>query len=482
MRVAPAGAPVPARRLLPWALLAAVLMGLTLTRTVDHDESQYVAATVLAAHGLMPYRDFAYLQGPLQPLLFAPLAWAAGAWTWPALRLVNALLGALTIAFVHRAVRRLGAAPRAAAAAAGLMLRCDILLFSIGVARNDALPAALFAAALVVMTRLRGGAATRGSALLTGLLLGAAAAAKVSYALPAIAYGVWALAAPRRHRPLWLILGAVPPALLVAWCWWSAPEGFLFGVFHFPADAPAEYYALHPWKLSLAAKLVDSLKFLALGPALVALAFVIGRGRMRALAPLLFACAVAALAPQPTWRQYWLPFLPPLFIALALAWHRRPPGRNWRIAFGITAAAGLAPSVAALVTANGMSLGEAMRTSAAIRATMDRAGVTGPVATLSPQFLPATGRLPDADFATGPFYFRSRHLLDPAAESRLHLLSHARPRVSADWVLIGGEGPRTSGNPDLDAALARAAGGPRTPVPGTAFQLVRVEQPPSRTR
>ncbi|WP_374295717.1 DUF2029 domain-containing protein [Sphingomonas sp.] len=481
MRMAPAGAPAPARRLLFWALLAAALMSLSLARAVDHDESQYVAATVLAAHGLMPYRDFAYLQAPLQPFLFTPIAWAAGSWTWPALRLVNALLGALAVAFVHRAALRLGASSRAAAAA-GLMLCCDILLFSIGVARNDALPAALFAAALMVMTRLRGGKATRGSALLSGLLLGAAAAAKVSYALPAVAYGVWALASPHRHRPLWLALGAVPPTLLVLCCWWMAPEGFLFGVFHFPADAPAEYYARSPWKLSLAPKLVDSLKFLALGPALVALAFIISRGRMRALAPLLFACAVAALAPQPTWRQYWLPFLPPLFIALALAWHRSPPGRNWRIAFAITAVAGLAPSAAALLTTGGMSLAEAMRTSAAIRTAMDRTGVTGPVATLAPQFLPATGRLPDPDFAAGPFYYRSRHLLDPVAEQRLHLVSHARPRLSANWVLIGGEARRTSGNPDLDAMLARAAGGSRIPVPGTAFHLVRVEQPPSRTR
>ena len=43
-------------------------------RPIDHDEGQYVGAVAMMRFGL-PYRDFAYLQTPLQPLLFAPLAW-----------------------------------------------------------------------------------------------------------------------------------------------------------------------------------------------------------------------------------------------------------------------------------------------------------------------------------------------------------------------------------------------------------------------
>ena len=42
-------------------------------RPIDHDEGQYVGAVAMMRFGL-PYRDFAYLQTPLQPLLFAPLA------------------------------------------------------------------------------------------------------------------------------------------------------------------------------------------------------------------------------------------------------------------------------------------------------------------------------------------------------------------------------------------------------------------------
>ena len=93
------------RRLVPVALWSAVfllLALLALARPVDHDESKYVAATVLALRGL-PYRDFAYLQTPLQPLLFAPVAMLAGGGVWNALRLVNTALGVLTLLLVARA-------------------------------------------------------------------------------------------------------------------------------------------------------------------------------------------------------------------------------------------------------------------------------------------------------------------------------------------------------------------------------------------
>ncbi|MGN6374226.1 MAG: hypothetical protein ACTHMG_01590, partial [Sphingomonas sp.] len=170
-----------------WALpgLVPLLILFAVARPLDHDESQYVAAAVLARHGLV-YRDFAYLQTPLQPLLFAPLAALLGAWTFPGLRLVNALLGAAAVVLVERSARAAGVARRGALAAAGLFASCDIFLFSANVARNDMLPALLATAALWLLVRLardRGGA---GHAALAGLLLSAATAAKLSYAIPAL--------------------------------------------------------------------------------------------------------------------------------------------------------------------------------------------------------------------------------------------------------------------------------------------------------
>ncbi|HET9511028.1 MAG TPA: DUF2029 domain-containing protein [Sphingomonas sp.] len=433
-------------------LLTIVLIALALLRPVDHDESQYVAAAMLTADGWLPYRDYAYLQTPLQPFAFAPIAWSAGALAWPALRIANALLGIVTIVAAGCAMRDGGVRPTIAGASAALLAASDILLFSAGTARNDALPAALLALALIPMLRAERDGATRSGAMLAGVLLGAAAAAKVSYALPAAAYGAHALVV-RRHRPAWVALGALPPVAFVGWLASTAWPAFLFGVVTFPADAPAEYYAAagRLWKLSIAAKLVDTLKFLALGPALLALV-IVARQRARAvrlLDILILAGLIAAVLPAPTWRQYLLPMLVPLFVRLGLAWQACPPSRGWRIAAVVFACAGLAPSVEAVV--QGGTLGEGV---AVARSLTDRRDV----ATLSPQMLP---HAPDRRFATGPFYFRSRTLLTAQAERDFTLISQARLALLAQGppahILIGGEGAWSSGDDRLDATLERWA-------------------------
>lgn len=446
---------------LPWRWLAAALVAfaaLALLHPIDHDESQYVAAALLSAHGQLPYRDYAYLQTPLQPLLFAPIAWAAGWHAWLELRLTNALLGVAILGCVWRAARAAGAGAGAALAAAAVLGACDILLFSISTARNDALPAALLAAALIPIVRAQRDGATRTSAILVGMLLAAAAAAKLSYALPAAAYGGYALF-DRRHRPLAVLLGAVPVAGLVAWCWALAPEAFVFGTITFPAAAPAEFYADRPYKLSLLGKAIDTLKFLALGPALLALVVIRKRlQRPGVLEILLAAGLVAALLPLPTWRQYLLPVLPPLFVLLALEWQRARPARWMRVAVAVMVGAGLAPTLIKAAQSRGAtSLPSALAEGGKIQAALDQAGVRGSVATLSPQFLGATHALLDRRFATGPFYFRSHALLSADREAALHLVSADRlaalDQAPPAAILVGGEGGWSSGDAALDAKL-----------------------------
>ncbi len=460
--------PPPAIRIVAVVVLAGVLMVLAMARPIDHDESQYVAAAVLA-WGRLPYRDFAYLQTPLQPLMFAPVAALAGLAAYPALRLVNALLGSFTIVAVYAAARAGGAPSRLALAGAGLFATCDIFLFSVSVARNDALPAAMLAGACWLIVRAASGEGSNRAAAFTGLLLAGAAAAKISYALPAAAYGVYALA-DRRHRPAALALGEAPVVALVGWLWALAPGAFWFDVIVFPAQAPIDWYAAGPnaAKLSLSAKLLDTLKFLALGPALLAVWAVMhhnfsqGRPhpRTRALDMLIVAGLVAALLPAPTWRQYLLPMLPALFIRLSIAWHARPPSRVQRIAAIILASAGLAPSVEALALAarNGLPMAVAAHESSAIAAALDAAAITGPVATLSPQFVPGAARAIDPLFATGPFFYRSHDVLGAAQARRWQMIAgHPALPVTPPpaALLIGGEDRWTSGDGAVDAALRR---------------------------
>lgn len=463
-----------------WILLALALAALAMARPIDHDESQYVAAAVLSAHGLMPYRDFAYLQAPLQPFLFAPIANIGGIWAWPLLRLANALLGAAATAFVYRAARIGGVSQRAGLLAAGLFACCDVVLFSIGTARNDALPVALLAAALPFIAAADRGGGTKLPAMLVGLLLAAAAAAKVSYALPAAAYGAYALL-HRRHLPQFVAIGALPAISLVTGSWWTSPDAFVAEVLRFPSLAPAEYYeqAGRLWKLSYAAKAIDTLKFLALGPALLALVLAVrdryAARRLEVIDWMAIAGLVAALLPFPTWRQYLLPMLPPLFVRLALILEDRDPDRPTTIAAGVFAVAGLVPSLLSLTA---WPMPQAIRDGQAIGDALTRNHVLEPIATLSPQFLPAARRLPDPRFATGPFYFRSLSLFAPAEEARLNLVSQARLdqglAIRPAAILTGGEGAWTSGDDRLDAKLAAWAdhvGYSRIDVAGTRFRL-----------
>jgi hypothetical protein len=146
-----------------------------------------------------------------------------------------------------------------------------------------------------------------------------------------------------------------------------------------------------------------------------------------------------------------------------------------RIVAAIFAAAGLAPTVAGL---GDPGMVEAMRDSAAIRTAMDHGHVLDAVATLSPEFLPATYRLPDPRFATGPFYFRSHDLLPPVAETQAQLVSGPRLEASLGVrpaaVLTGGEGAWTAGDAALDGELERWAerhGYRPVDVPGGRFRL-----------
>lgn len=455
--------------------LAVLLIAAALLRPVDHDESQYVAAAVLSGQGLLPYRDFGYFQTPLYPLLFAPLAWAAGHWAWPALRIANALLGAATAALIHHAGVRAGASRRAALVCSALFATTGVFFFCFTVARNDAVPAALLAGAIALIVRGKGGP-SRTEAFAIGGLLASAAACKISYAVPAMAYGVWVLAKPGR-RPIWIALGAVAPALLVAWTCAKAPEAFWFDVIGFPARAPAEYYAGQAWKLSPGGRLVDFLKFASLGACLPVAVLALPnrkRGALPVLEMLGAAGVVAALIPAPTWRQYLMPALPPLFVLAAVRLTGTRRSRSWLFFAGACVLAG-AVELGVQFGSGAMSFPSALREGDRLSEDLERAHVAGPVGSLSPQFVSLAGFEIAPAFAAGPFYFRSAALLDSDAERRLRLMSGRRPDLRGiGAIVVGGEGPATSGNAQVDAQLARLArerGWIERPVLQTHFRL-----------
>ncbi len=404
-------------------LAAPLLLGVSaLVRAINHDESQYVAAIALTSHAL-PYRDFAYLQTPLQPLLMSPLSLLPPGWVIIGARAVNAALALLTILILSRC---LGArTPRWAAlvAVAGLLCTGPFLLAS-SLARNDALAMVLLAAALPPLLAAIE-APTTARLALGGAMLGLAASAKLNAALPAAGAGLFFLLRSRVYgaRALLafsggLLAGLLPTLILAS----TAPSAFRFDVFDYNLEAPVQWWTsigqsaeLHP--LGRLVKLVGQA---ALGSTLVALiGLAVDRRRTNERRFLDFMIAgglVAAFLPVPALMQYLVPLLPPLFVRFALALDgARPRARSILLFLTVLGSiAGLASSL--IVRFAGLELARSPVYGARVAALAGGADVV----TLSAEYVAGDGLSLDRRFAAGPFLYRTRGALAQRAEAKGH--------------------------------------------------------------
>lgn len=457
-------------------MLLALILWMALVRPYTHDEGQYVAATALALHNL-PYRDFAYLQTPLQPLLFAPLAAAFPDWLFLSLRLANAILIYIGAGLIYVALIRADVERRYAIVAVVLFVACDATMYAAGVARNDALPTALFAGALAMLA----GRPTRLSVGGAAFCLAAAAAAKISFALPAATLLLLAIMGPpsvRQRLPLRpLLLGFAPMTMLVALLAILAPRAFLFEVISYPARAPLEWYDAigRGWKTGWWHN-VDFITALAHGPALFALLAVaiaalrlrqhdVSRdGQVLIFGGLAMAGLIAAYLPNPSYPQYLMPLLPPLFLCLGLVFqrwqtdlHRSAPLWACAIAFGIfpsLRASTLAIHDRSLVAIN------IERDAHRIGAELDEAGIHGDMAGLSPAFYTDSGRPLDRQFAAGPFLFRMGAMTSATEDRSWHFVTRHRASdltYGAPVAILTGREMKNRKGIILDDDLSRAA-------------------------
>lgn len=193
-----------------WVFLGAigVMAALSLLTPLNHDEGQYIAAADLVAKGLLPYRDFPYLQTPLQPILFAPIAWIAPGWMLIASRLTDTICVAVAILLIGQTASALAKDERAGVVAMLLALVTDSVLFAGSIARNDALPLLLLTGALERLYASPG-PLRPGRGFVVGLLSAAAASAKISYAFPAAAIcaqAMWRAREPVHRRAMFALL------------------------------------------------------------------------------------------------------------------------------------------------------------------------------------------------------------------------------------------------------------------------------------
>ena len=400
------------------------LIGLAFVRKLSIDESQYIVAAVLTSKGLLPYRDYAYLQTPLQPFAFAPLQWLFAGHVLIATRLANALLGGGTILLVFGTARRLGATSGAALAAAAMLAVCEPFTWSVGVARNDMLPAVLMMLGLFGIAKGMTGVRMFGA----GVAFGLAAGVKISYAVPAatvFAAAIWTRNTVQRRNAIWfavgVVAGLIPTFILIM----LAPRQFLAEAILFPALGPEQYYSEigKAWRLG-PNRFLRLVIAAAIGPALIAGIEVAWRGRMaRWLADpvrrVMLAAAIGGLLSaalnRPFQIFYLLPALPPLFALAALLFEERRSA--WlKSAWALSIAAGIVPVGAWIVHAVSAGITpaiDAQRRADVLGATLRANHIEGPIATLAGQFVPDAKAEIDRRFAAGPFLYRTREFISP---------------------------------------------------------------------
>jgi len=431
------------------------LLALAFVRPLSVDESQYVAASALTAHGLLPYRDYAYLQTPLQPFVFAPLHLLFPGHLLLAIRLANALIGAATAVLVYLTARRIGASERAALIAAALLVTCQSFAWSVGVARNDMLPALLMMLGLFAIAG--------GRSAFAGIALGLAAGAKISYAVPAAAVFVaivWTDRKSARWFAVGVAIGLLPSLILIG----LAPQAFLAEAIVFPATAPAQYYASigKAWRLG-PARFGQLLMTAAIGPALIAAMEVARRNMWRdPLRRTMLAAAIGGLVSaavnKPFQIFYLLPALPPLFVLAALLFDQPRP--RWLTgAWGLFVLSGLVPVAGWFVKASqGVPALDAERRTHVLAAALHEQHVEGPVATLAGQYVAKV----DPRFAGGPFLYRTRGFLSREQAREWHVVTKEEPGTLAETspsAFVSGSYPDVQPAEELElAAQARALG------------------------
>jgi 4-amino-4-deoxy-L-arabinose transferase-like glycosyltransferase len=472
-----------------WPLLVAALSLVALSvlvRPISHDEGQYVAAIEFARHGL-PYRDFAYLQTPLQPIVLSPLGVLPAGWLLVGVRIANALFGLLTIALLILALKG-RATHRSTMIALTALICSEPFLLATSNARNDALPLALIAMTILALFRGLLGQRRPEYFGAAGLLLGLAGSTKLNSAVLIAPLALFLLLRVRQFGLssvaacfAGVIVGLLPSVVFAA----IAPPQFKFDVFTYSLVAPRQWWTAvgHENWLEPPFRIVRLLSLAGHGCALVGIgAAVLDRRRSddRLLLDLMILGGlVAAYLPEPAYAQYLGPLLPPVAARFAIAidglpWRLQKPLVALTFAFSM---AGLVQTgkAAARTVLRGSSLAEGVVLGH--RAATAAAG--GSIVTLSPQFVAGSDTKLDPGFVTGPFLFRTfgqlgddamRFGYSPNWQMIDSALDERRPRV----ILTGGESkPRPPLFPSgLDAPLIAWA---------IAHQYKRMPQPGGRT-
>jgi hypothetical protein len=490
------------RCLLGLAILIAATAALAdVMRSFDHNEHMYISASVLVSQGRVLYEDFAYLQMPYLPLLYSAVYKTLGITSYYLLaaKVVSFLFlatSALILFLLARSVTR--DATLSLGVAALFLLNTTILRAGIE-ASNYIMPVAFSIAAFYVFHL---SVSTPGArplpAALAGLLLALAIGAKLTYAstvVPFLAVSLWLAlkkdrsadtgrSAARVLVPFLtgLAIGLLPALFYLA----SDPGSFFFdnlGFHNLTSQWRRETGCKGP--ISLGGKIKYAyIMYRKPDNVILMLGVVFGLVRPRrrlaaggrmvarmaasaAVAALLVVVGAAtALAPTPSFPQYYAMPVSLLFLLLVYLYRSHTPER-WGLCRAamtilvlVTAIYRIPPmldSIQIMGTKAGWRGVRVHDLSVRLRqALIDHGvGVDDKIATLSPVVCIEAGLPIYAELCTGPFLYRVGDLLTPQQRQRfvgtspgsIAGLFQADPPGA---VLVGSEG-------DLDKPLIEYA-------------------------
>lgn len=344
-------------------VLAAVLLlvlGVNMRRGLNHDEHQFVASgALIAGDGLLPYRDFPYFHVPALSFIYALLfrttdyllLAARGFSVLSSWLMLGLLMG---VALVWPRQLSLGMRLATGSAIVLALISTPSFIFTSGRAWNHDFPVLLTLAAAC----LQGYWLKRGGSpfwlLLSGCLIGLAAASRSSFALAAVPFVLAVFFVHSwRTRRAWAAIGlfvggAVIGFLPALYAFALAPEQFIFGNLTY-AQLNTQYYAqVDPVNVALAQKLARTVAQFATQPGNLLLTLLVALElwrvraslRVRTAPELIFLLSVlpflllGAWAPTPIQPQYLYPLFPllALIFLAALAYDARPRVAVWAAA------------------------------------------------------------------------------------------------------------------------------------------------------
>ncbi len=491
-----AGMPQRASRLalLAWSSLAvlvvaALLLFAALHGPYMHDEESYIAGAFFARDHA-PYGDFIFLQPPYFAWVFGAVFRLIDSNFFLAARLVVFTLSLLSAVVMYVLARQLSGSRLIGACAVALLLCSTVVNLAFGWARNDIL--AMFFSLSAMLAFVAGDQSDERFGiwlkLLAGVAAGCAVGTKVSYVF--LAAGLFLVEAARYlttpgaerslKKLIGLCVGGTLAGLPILWVAILYPSGFFYGVYEHHIIAPPDWTAQigREYRMNIRGAIMDWLSFIRRDVSMGAAVFVgyaglhtliYHRERFRreysihgnkALFLVLLAVSIPlTLATKPVHVHYVQPVIPLLILAAVTHATASENDAGFRQRFFAVMTTIVSIPGLAFLLGNALNDSEIRHIESVSGEIRNALGADrGPVASASPIRVIEAGAEPYIEFATGPFFYRTAHLL-PA--ERVQSLGGASPqtleRLFAEKppaaILVGYESRRG----DIDGGLERYA-------------------------